>query len=192
MTVPVRRATDDDLERAEAALRGAFSDYPWTRWTVPEDRHAERVGALQRLYLERLALPHGAVWVDEQVRAVAAFVPPDAPPLPDDALGQVLELHGDLLPRLESADALTSEHADPDAWSLATVGVDPAHQGQGLGGAVCRAGLDHLDEQRQACGLETSDPRNVRLYERLGFGVVARTEISEGGPTVWTMHRASR
>lgn len=188
----VRRATTDDLPRASAVLRTAFADYPWTRWTVPADEHAERVEALQAIYLEHLALPHGAVWVDEQVLAVAAFIPPAAPALPDDVLGRVVQLHGERLSRLEAASASTEGRGDPDAWSLATVGVRPEHQGRGLGRAVCRAGLDELDARRQACGLETSDPRNVRLYERLGFRTVVRTPMPDGGPDVWTMHREPR
>ena len=34
--------------------------------------------------------------------------------------------------------------------------------------------------------LETSDPLNVRLYERLGFTVTARSE-APGAPLVWRM-----
>ncbi len=185
----VRRATHDDLARAATTLGAAFADYPWTRWTVPADDHAGRVEALQRLYLEYLAIPHGTVWVDEPVRAVSAFVPSDLPALPDAALARMVQLHGDRLPHLESATARTAGYADPAAWSLATVGVAPEHRGGGLGEAVCRAGLDHLDAQRQACDLETTVARNVRLYERLGFRTVARTAIPGGGPTVWTMHR---
>lgn len=173
-------------------LGDAFSDYPWTRWTVPADEHVRRVEALQAIYLEQLALPWGEIWVDEGLHAVAAFVPPDAPAPPGDALARVIELHGDRASRLETADALTSAHHDPIAWSLATVGVSPTHQGRGLGGAVCRAGLDRLDELGQPCGLDTSDARNVRLYERLGFRTVARTPMPDDGPTVWTMHREPR
>ena len=35
--------------------------------------------------------------------------------------------------------------------------------------------------------LDTSDPRNVRLYERHGFHVAAHTPGTDG-PPVWTMH----
>lgn len=169
-------------------LGAAFADHVWTRWTVPEDRHVERVVELQRLYLERMALPHGAVWVDEQINAVAAFLPPNVSP-PGDVETRVVELHGQRFSRLVAAGDLTAPHVDPSAWTLAAVGVEPACWGRGLGSAVCRAGLDDLDQRQAACALETSDPRTVGLYERLGFTTVARTPMPDGGPTVWSMHR---
>ena len=61
--VRVRRATAADLDSAADALAEAFADYPWTRWTVDADGHVDRVRALQRLFIERVALPYGEVWV---------------------------------------------------------------------------------------------------------------------------------
>ena len=42
-----------------AVLAGAFTDYPWTRWTVEGHRHGERVEGLQRLSMDRTAVPSG-------------------------------------------------------------------------------------------------------------------------------------
>src|SRR4051812_18335959 len=63
MPLEVRRAGRADADMASAVLADAFADYPWTRWTVDGDDHVDRVRALQRLVIDRVALPYGEVWV---------------------------------------------------------------------------------------------------------------------------------
>lgn len=187
MTARIRRASSPDLSAAAQTLARAFSDYPWTRWSVPATDHGRRLEQLQAVYLG-YALDHGLVLVDEDVTAVAAFLPPDAPDLSEDAQRRVAELHGDRLAVLLSADVPTPP---PDAWTLATLGVEPGSRGAGLGSALLKAGVAEIARRDGAASiaLETSDARNVRLYERHGFVPTARTVIP-GGPIVYSMSRA--
>ena len=79
----------------------------------------------------------------------------------------------------------------PDgAWEFATLGVRPTARGAGLGAALIDAMLALIDsrDSESIVALETSDLRNVRLYERHGFVVTATTAI-EDGPTVYSMRR---
>ena len=188
MTPTFRRATAADVPAAARTLAAAFHDYPWTRWAVPQDGYAERLAALQEIYLEH-ALAHGIVVVHEPVDAVVALMPPDAPAPPDDVQERVAALHG---PRLQAVATAELPPPRPDAWVLATVGVLPSLQGTGLGTAVCRAALRELDlHGAPAVALETSDARNLTFYERLGFVRTATTQIVDG-PVVHSMHRARR
>ncbi|MEB4615877.1 GNAT family N-acetyltransferase, partial [Leucobacter sp. M11] len=164
-----------------------FFEYPWTRWALPEEDYAQRLEETQRLYL-RHALDHGLVVVEDGGRAVAAFLPADAPAPAEAVQRRVAELHGD---RLAALASLALPAAPAGSWTLETVGVDPAHQGAGLGTAVTRAGLGYIDARGDVVALETSDERNVRLYERLGFAVVAHTEVP-GGPGVTSMVRPTQ
>jgi ribosomal protein S18 acetylase RimI-like enzyme len=182
---PVREASPSDLDWAARVLAAAFDAYPWTRWALPGDRYAERLEEVQRLYLGH-ALDHGVVLVDEGLRAVAAFLPPNAPAPTEPVQQRVTRLHG---PRWAALAELELPAPPSDAWALATVGVDPACRGIGLGTAVVRAGLALVDERGEAVALETSDERNVRLYQRLGFTTVATTQVP-GGPVVHSMYRA--
>jgi ribosomal protein S18 acetylase RimI-like enzyme len=77
-----------------------------------------------------------------------------------------------------------------EVWNLATLGVHPEAQGHGLGAALIGAALAEVDASRIVAdtALETSDDRNVRLYERAGFTLTARTRIQDG-PTVYSMLR---
>jgi ribosomal protein S18 acetylase RimI-like enzyme len=74
-------------------------------------------------------------------------------------------------------------------WVLATVGVAPTAQGHGLGRTVVNAGLEAIDRQGQTCLLETSNPRNLPFYQRLGFAVEA--VVTTSGPPVWIMTRTN-
>ena len=60
----------------------AFADYPWTQWTVESYRHSERVEGLQRLSMDRIALPYGEIWVacddDDDVISVAVWMLPNS------------------------------------------------------------------------------------------------------------------
>jgi hypothetical protein len=47
-----------------------------------------------------------------------------------------------------------------------------------------------IDQRGEPIALETSDERNVRLYQRLGFTTAATTTIP-GGPLVYSMNRVT-
>jgi ribosomal protein S18 acetylase RimI-like enzyme len=152
----------------------------------PDEDYGRRLEEVQRLYLGH-ALQHGIVVVDEQVRAVAAFLPPDAPAPTEQVQQRVADLHG---PRLLALSEVDLPQPAAGSWTLETVGVDPAHQGAGLGTAVTTEGLAMIAERGEPVALETSDERNVRLYERLGFTTLATTVIPDG-PTVYSMSRVA-
>ena len=188
MDTLVRRCTEDDIAPAASVLAAAFDDYPWTRWTVPEDEYSRRLEELQAIYLAH-AVEHGLVLVDHAVRAVIAFVPPGAPEPGSAAMGRIVALHGD---RLDAVTGAATPSPPTGAWELATLGVHPDHRGEGLGSRITTAGLDVVAELDPGASvvLETSDERNVRLYERLGFRLTATTP-TDGGPTVYSMLRAA-
>lgn len=178
-----------DLDRAAAVLADAFTDYPWTDWCVAADSHTERLAGLQRIYLEHMALPYGAAYIDATGNGVAAFVPPEMPEPDEGVVATIVELHGDRAERLvEAENQMSRLPAAPDAWTLATVGVAQAGRGAGLGGALLKAGLAELDRHGRACSLDTSTDRNLPLYERHGFVVTGHLTLA-GGPHVWRMHR---
>ena len=60
---------------------------------------------------------------------------------------------------------------------LLQLAVDPAHHGQGLGSTLLRAGLERADRARRPVWLETTNPRNVALYERHGFVTMERRTL---------------
>lgn len=168
----------------------AFADYAWTNWTVAADGRHERIQRVQGIYFREIALPHGVVIVNDEVTAVLALTGPEAMEKVDGAVwGEIVEASGASDAAGYDLELLPAPVAG--SWGLATVGVHPSAQGQGLGAGIIEAALEHLDAKYGATvpvHLETSDPRNVALYERLGFAVHAVTAESPA-PTVWSMQR---
>ncbi|MCV7321335.1 GNAT family N-acetyltransferase [Mycolicibacterium confluentis] len=180
----IRRASGADLDAAASTLVAAFDSYAWTRWSIPQDDYENRLAQLQRMYLG-YALDEGIVLVDDEDRGVIALLPPDVSAPSADFQERVAELHGE---RLEAVAAVDIPPHPAGAWNLATVGVHPRSQGVGLGAALVHAGVSAAREVDPGAGvaLETSDLRNVGLYERAGFTVTATTVIVDG-PVVYSM-----
>lgn len=187
MTPRIRPAVAEDLSTAAETLTAAFADYSWTRYVIPEDGYPERLRALQTLYLEH-AHRHGLVAVCDSGHGVIALLPPDAPGPGQEMVERVIALHGD---RIDRIDRLTPGGGGHIAWRLETLGVHPDRQGRELGSALLRFALDTVAQRGgREIDLETSDPRNVRLYERHGFAVIAHSQ-QPGVPPVWSMRAAS-
>jgi ribosomal protein S18 acetylase RimI-like enzyme len=71
-------------------------------------------------------------------------------------------------------------------WLL---GVRPQAQGAGVGSRLLRAGLERADALTLPVFLETATTRNVALYRRHGFEVLAEYRAREDAPLSWAMWR---
>lgn len=83
-------------------------------------------------------------------------------------------------------------HLDPAEphSHLGPIGVAPAMQGKGVGTALMRRYVEHLEQVNVAGYLETDRAENVEFYKKFGF-VVQRNEELIGAP-VWYMWRPAR
>lgn len=84
---------------------------------------------------------------------------------------------------------LAWRRADPALahWHLGPLAVAPDRQRRGLGTALLAQGLARVDAARGLAHLETDLPRNVVLYERLGFAVTTQKTVL--GVPNWFMQR---
>ncbi|MBK1785805.1 GNAT family N-acetyltransferase [Prauserella cavernicola] len=193
MTHLIREATSGDLEPAVETLRTAFADYPFTRHTLAADDHLDRLADMQRLFLARIGIPHGRVWVSDDADAVAVWTTPDSTGIADvfaelaPELGRIAGDRAEISARTEAA--LAPHRPTTPTWFLATVGVRPDSQGRGLGKAVIEPGLREADAAGSVAFLETSLEGNVALYRKLGFEAVAEVDLPDDGPRTWAMRR---
>lgn len=189
----IREAAPADRDAVSAMLARAFADDPATSYIFPDPRdRAKRLPRLFALMFDADAA--GMRLVTGDAEAATLWQRPDTPraTVPDllrRAVPLVTTL-GFALPRaLRVGDALDA-HAPPGRhWYLHIAGVDPAHQGKGLGGASIREGLARAAADGVPAYLETATERNIALYQSLGFEVTSEWHVPKGGPKFWSMLR---
>ena len=98
------------------------------------------------------------------------------------------EWKGAMFSMFEQMDALHPQEAH---WHLPLIGVDPAHQGKGIGSALLSHILNACDGQNVSAYLEATNPRNVPLYKRHGFEVVGSIQVADS-PRIIAMLRKPR
>jgi GNAT superfamily N-acetyltransferase len=193
----VRVATLDDSDLLGDVLADAFAEDPVFSWLIPPDApdRENRLRAfftcMSRTYL-RLGKP---CYVATDGSAAALWGSPGSWALPMEDMGEEIEpliaAFGD---RIEMSVELQLQveglhPADPPHWYLAYLGARRANQGQGNGGRLMRAVLSTADTDGVPAYLESSNARNVPLYERHGFKVVEEFRALNDGPPIYRMWR---
>jgi ribosomal protein S18 acetylase RimI-like enzyme len=191
------------LGEAAAVLGRAVVDDPLFVALLPDaQQRVSGVPLMMEMFL-RLGLAHGEVWVTPPpIRGVACWLPPAHSTITEEdrnaagwqevgnALGRatvdrIQAFFGD------RDDAVGSLAPQPH-WHLTWLGVEPGHQGQGIGSALVRQMTTRADAEGTACWLFTFAPRNVPLYEHLGFRVTLDTILPSSGLRLWVMARPPR
>lgn len=191
---PVRLATIEDRDVVARTLARAFEHDPVACFAVRGDGGKKR--ALEVMFdvaFRRWTLPVGGAWLAEGGAGVALWLPPGQwKPMRAwaDALALAHSVGWPRLPRvLRGIGRIDRRHPKAPHWYLFAIGIDPDHQGRGLGSALLHAVLSRCDELGQAAYLEASTEANARLYARHGFTLVGAVDVEPGGPTVRLMWR---
>lgn len=72
---------------------------------------------------------------------------------------------------------------------LLFLGVEPGHQGQGIGSLLIEPVLKRADEVGLPCYLETMKEVNLAFYGKHGFRVGDEQQVAGGGPHIWALIR---
>ena len=189
----IRTATAADAERCLAVLTLAFSVDPPCRWAWPDpQQYLEAFPRFARAFGGR-AIDHGTAQYYEGFSGVAFWLPPGAAP-DEESLTKVVEntvadeRKAAMFSMFEQMDAL---HPQGAHWHLPLIGVDPAHQGKGIGSALLSHVLKVCDSHNMSVYLEATSPRNVPLYERHGFEKVGSIQVADS-PQIIAMLRKPR
>jgi ribosomal protein S18 acetylase RimI-like enzyme len=181
----VRAAQESERGRVVATLVAGFMSDPVARWCWPE---SDSYFANMPLFVEAYggkAFRNGSAWIDDTIVGGALWLPPAEHP-DEEELGRVVTTlseakQGHLIAALEE---LGSYHPSEPHWFLPLIAVDPTWQGRGIGSELMKHALARCDESRTRAYLESSNPRNISLYERHGFETVA--EVRSGDCPVFT------
>jgi ribosomal protein S18 acetylase RimI-like enzyme len=176
----VSSLVDGDQASAFATLTLAFADDPFMRWLYPQPptflvHFPELIAAFAgRSFTSQTG------WRLGEFSAVALWLPPGTES-DGEAIVSLLtdtvpaDRFDDLYPVIEAMDAA---HPNYPHWYLSWLGVDVALQGQGLGSELMTPCLRLVDADHLPAYLETPNPRTIPFYERHGFLLIGKLEVS--------------
>jgi GNAT superfamily N-acetyltransferase len=184
----VRVAAAADVPEVAAVLASGFFDDPVMSWVFEEPGRETKLAALFGYSLTSRFLPDGCTFLTDH--AAAGWLPPGVALTGGD--GDESEFANRLFAAGASIDelmrlgamgaAMDAAHPTEPHWYLAMIATRQGRQGQGLGTVLMQHALELVDEQHQPAYLESSNPRNVTLYERHGFVATGIIEIPDGPP----------
>ena len=195
--IQVNRASLADAGRVGSTLADAFRDDPVISWLIPSDvnNREQRLQtfftSMSRSYLRR----NKNVYLAGDDAGGALWSAPGSWTLPlseimRESLPAFRAFGGNLVRALRTQLEVESEHPkDPKHWYLGYLGVRCDRQGNGIGAAMLREVLDQADAGGVPAYLESSNEKNLSLYERHGFAVTKSYSALGRGPTIWRMWR---
>jgi ribosomal protein S18 acetylase RimI-like enzyme len=163
-----------------------FAADPMTRWVWPDPAEYLRMMPRFAKAFGGRAFEHGSADITDGAHAAALWLPPGVEP--DDAeMNAVME--GALRPEIAEdigvvLKGMAEHHPQEPHWYLPLIAADPNWVGQGLGALLMKHALRRCDEQGVAAYLESSNQRNISLYQRHGFQITGR--IQSGSSPVMT------
>lgn len=204
-----RHVGAEALGDVTAVLARAFEDDPMWRWALGRPDIDDRRARLGRFFGALIAKVHVREQLmftadaaprtdsrDPAVAGAAVWMPPGRwkVSLGDEArvAPAVLAAFGAsgtvrLLRLLAGVERL---HLREPHYYLFAIGVEPTHQGRGVGAALLAPMLQRCDAERLPAYLESSTPTNLPFYRRQGF--VETGQLRFGDATVTPMRRDPR
>ncbi|MEJ5977920.1 GNAT family N-acetyltransferase [Novosphingobium sp. PS1R-30] len=193
MQTTMSRAEARDADAMVRSFCEAFADDPGLAWIWPD--RADRIARLP-FFFEPIVggtMLQGLALRSEASDAVSLWRQPGRiHPEPHEmapwhtAMARAFSA-GAERSQLMGATLRAHQPADFDWWYLQFIGVRPAAQGTGLGGAIVRSGLALAQAAGMPVYVEVMNPDNFGYYRHVGFQVIDEFDIPDGGPHVWGM-----
>lgn len=203
MKPDIRTLRVDEAGAAGALLGRAFRDAPGylaILGHLDEGRRAAAVARIKTGFAQAAArhLVADGAWVDGALAGASLVFPPDRwPPslaVTWHAAAGCLAAGARAVPNFLRADGhMRRRHVREPHWYLFVLGVEPALQGRGVGGALLRRLAERADGDGLPCYLETDKEQNVRIYEGAGYDVLTDEAVAtRPGFRMWTMRRPAK
>ena len=187
-----RNAYSAEAERVVSIIALAFSTDPSARWIYPEPaEYLAHFPTFIRAFAGK-SFEIGTAVIADSFEGAALWLPPNVHPN-DEALDLLFtetvaaEIRGDLY---AVSERMTAYHPDEPHWYLPMIGVDTRLQGNGIGASMMTFSLERCDADGLPAYLESSNPRNISLYERFGFERLAVIQEGSSPPIVPMVRKA--
>jgi ribosomal protein S18 acetylase RimI-like enzyme len=183
VAVQIRTATAVDAEDVARVLAAGFHDDPVMTWIFADDREP-KLAAFFNFLAGEVLVPLSVTYMVSG--ACAGWTPPDPEPWSDERTLRFAEQMGAVctardFERLQMlGNLMDAAHPPQPYWYLSVLATVPAQQGNGLGSRLLRHSLTGVDASGLPAYLESTNPRNVSLYERHGFRVTDEVTLPDG------------
>lgn len=187
MDSPVVRAAGPEDEAAVVyVILLAFAADPVARWANPDPaRYVATMPEFIRAFGGN-GFAHNSVDLAADGAGAAMWLPPGVEP-DVERMGELIArdvpdaVMGDLSAVMEE---MGHAHPEEPHWYLPMIGVDPAMHSRGVGSALLRHALARADADGVPAYLESSNPRNIDLYQRHGFEILRTIQVGSSPPVV--------
>ena len=192
-TTTIATAVAADRQELIALLLLAFSADPIERWMYPDPRaYLLHFPDFLKAFTAKTFESKQAYFVGGY-KGAALWLPPHVQ-LDDEPIVASLEQTLDQSKQADTfalLEQMGSYHPSEPHWYLAIMGVDPAQQGQGFGSMLLKHTLAAIDHDHAPVYLESTNPRNISLYERHGFELLGKIQAG-ASPAMFPMLRKPR
>lgn len=182
--VNIRSVGSREAQSAIDTIVLAFSTDPVARWCWSEPhQYLASMPSFVRAFAGA-SFDHDTAFSTADHAGAALWLPPDVHS-DDDALAELVErtvaeeVRTDLYGMLAQMGAY---HPDEPHWYLPMIGVDTPQQGKGYGSALLKKSLERVDTDNLKAYLESTNPKNVPLYQRYGFEVLGTIQVGSSPP----------
>jgi len=130
------------------------------------------------------AFAHGSAYYADGYAGAVLWLPPGMHS-DDDTIGAIIQntveegVQGDLTAVFAQ---MASYHPHEPHWYLPLIGVETLHQGHGYGAALMAHALTPCDWDQTLAYLESTNPRNISLYQRYGFEILGTIQVGTSPP----------
>jgi len=188
-----RSATRDEMPQTVACIVAEFITDPLARflWPSPYD-YLHAMPSLTREYASG-SFEHGSAFVSANFGGAALWLPPSVSPS-TEALERLFRetVKPERLDDVRASFEQMEEGRPKEPhWHLPFIGVDPNAQNRGIGSALMSFGVSRCVQEGQLAYLESTNPRNISLYERHGFEVSGEIRVGKA-PLITLMLRQPR
>jgi ribosomal protein S18 acetylase RimI-like enzyme len=180
----IKTATKAQQDPVIGVITLAFSTDPVARWLYANPAEYLAHAPTLMAPFGGGALDHGSAHCIEGYLGAALWLPPGAHP-DHETIAALLERTAAEASRRafsEAFEQLGGYHPSEPHWYLPLIGIDPSHQNRGLGALLMQHAHRIFDCDKALAYLESSNPRNIPFYQRLGYELLGTVRVGSCPP----------
>ena len=192
MAAPIIKtaAASDEAPVIDVVVR-AFATDPAARWSCPDSQQYFMHFPSFVRAVGGKAFTKGTAYYVDGYAATALWLPPNIHPDEDKLTSLAQRTVSEHIQKdfLSVFEQMGHYHTSEPHWFLPFIGVDPSQQGKGFGSALLQHTLIQCDRNGKLAYLESSNPKNIPLYQRHGFQLLGTIQVGTSPPIVPMLRR---